>query len=91
MVFYIKDKDSVYFVNILKGGDTETNSLDIKDYTLPSNIPFWTEGKNGDIVVATYANTMANYIRYGDYFNVETFSQKSFIGSTIVSCCRSSA
>ena len=79
MLFYIKGNDRVYFINILKSGDTESDSLDIKDYLLPSNIPYWTAGENDDIVVAMYANTMANYIRYGDYFNVKTFSQKSLI------------
>lgn len=79
MVFYIKDNDKVYFINILKGGDTESDSINIKDYMLLSNIPYWTAGENDNIVVAMYANTMANYIRYGDCFNVETFSQKTII------------
>ena len=78
MLFYIKDNDRAYFVNILRS-DPESDSIDDKDYFLPSNIPMWNTGKDGATVVATYSNKMASYIRYSDCFDVEDFCSKTLI------------
>lgn len=78
MLFYIKDNDRVYFVDILRS-DAEGDSIDEKDYVLPSNIPIWNTGKDNEIVVATYSNKMGSYIRYSDYFDVEELCPKTLI------------
>ena len=82
MVFYIKDNDRVYFVDILRS-DAEGDSIDGKDYLLPSNIPMWNTGKDNETVVAMYSNKMGSYIRYSDYFNVEELCPKTLIREVI--------
>ena len=82
MVFYIKDNDRVYFVDILRS-DAEGDSINAKDYVLPSNIPIWNTGKDNETVVAMYSNKMGSYIRYSDYFDVEELCTKTLVREVV--------
>ena len=78
MVFYIKENDRVYFVQMLRT-DIESESIDEKDFLLPSNISLWNTGKDNETVVATYTNRMSSFIRYSDCFNVDDLCPKTII------------